>query len=136
MLVRFLVLLPFLAGAAFLFGATLNLKTESLITHGLKISFAVLVAQPLLAIFPFSASSNDSDRLRFAIPALIYGLLAVACGGAFVFAQNATLVISAGLVGTLLCWFAPWFYGWRFNQNRFDLLPAARSTTSTPLARG
>lgn len=136
MLVRFLVMVPFFAGAAYLFGGTLNLKTGLLLTYVLKFSLAGIVAQPLLAIMPFSASSNDSDRFRFAVIALIYGLLTVACGGAFIFVQSPTLAYSAGLAGTLLCWFAPKLYGWRFDRNGFDLLPSARSTTSTALARG
>jgi hypothetical protein len=40
-----------------------------------------------------------------------------------------------GAVGALLCWFAPWLYGSRFNQNKFDLLPSKRNSTTTPLGR-
>jgi len=129
MLVRFVILLPFLAGAAFVFGLMLKLNTGAWVTYGIKLILLCLIAQSPLALMPFSASSNDSDRFRFAGPALMYGLLTVVCAVAFVFTENWPVVIGTGLAAALLCWFAPSLYGRQFNRNKFDLLPSTRNTT-------
>lgn len=136
MLVRYLLFLPLLAGGAYLFTRSLNLNTGLISTYGVKIILTGIAAQPVLAIMPFSASSNDSDRFRFAVPALGYGLVTMACGAGFVFIQDLLTATAIGLLGALLCWGAPWLYGRRFNQSKFDLLPSTRSTTSTSLTRG
>ena len=135
-LVRCLLFLPFLAVAVILFATTLKLKTELTFPWGLKIVLVGIAAQPILAIIPFSSSTNDSDRFRFAIPALIYGLLTIACGAVFVMVQDILISTSVGVVGVFFCWFAPSFYGRRFNKNKFDLLPSTRNDSSTPMTRG
>lgn len=136
MLVRYLLFLPLLAGAAWLFISTLNLNISQMFLIGLKLFLVGLAAQPMLALLPFSASTNDSDRWRFAIPALIYTLVTVACGAAFVFVPDFLIAGTAGFTGVLLSCSAPWVYGGRFYRNKFDLLPSPRSSTATPLTRG
>ncbi len=135
MLVRLLLFLPLVAGAGYFIMGALSQNSGTILLMGGKIILAVIAAQPLLAILPFSASSNDSDRFRFAIPALIYGLIMAACGVGFVFVPDPPIAISLGLAGALLCWLAPWLYGHRFNHNKFDLLPSTRNSTTTPLGR-
>jgi hypothetical protein len=136
LLVRYLLLLPFLAGAVVLFATTLKLKTELAFLPGLKLIMVGIAAPPILAIIPFSSSSNDSDQFRFAIPAALYGLLTIACGAVFVLSQDILISSSAGVVGAFCCWLAPWFYGRRFNRSKFDLLPSTRNGTSTPMLHG
>lgn len=136
MLVRYLLFLPLLAGAAYLFISTLSLNRGQIFSSGLRLFLVGVAAQPMLAILPFSSCSNDSDRWRFAIPALIYVLLTAAGGAAFVFVPDSQLAWAAGLLGAVLSWGAPRLYGRRFNRNKFDLLPATRSSAATPLPRG
>jgi len=136
MLVRYLLFLPFLAVSVVLFATTVKLKTELTFLAGLKIVLVGIAAQPILAIIPFSSSTNDSDRFRFAIPALIYALLTVACGTAFVLVQDILTSTSVGVVGAFLSWFAPSIYGKRFNQTKFDLLPSRRNDSATPMMHG
>lgn len=136
MLMRYLLLLPLLAGAAYVLTTSLNFTSHQIFVIGGKIILTGIIAQPMLALMPFSAASNDSSRFRFAIPALIYGLLALTGGGVFVFVDDVLTSFFAGLIGTLLCWVAPYLYGRRFNRNKFDLLPSARSATTTPVTPG
>lgn len=136
MLVRFLLFLPLLAGAAGLFITTLPANSSPILLKGGKLFLLGLAALPILAIMPFSAASNDSDRWRFTIPALLYALLLVGCGVAFVFVESLPVTGVTGLTGGLLSWAAPRLYGWRFNRNQFDLLPATRNTNAAPLPRG
>lgn len=135
-LARYLLFLPFLTVAVVLFAIPLKLKTELTFLQGLKIVLVGIAAQPILAIIPFSASTNDSDRFRFAIPALIYGLLTIGCGAVFVLVQDLLISTSVGVVVAFFCWFAPSFYGRRFNQTKFDLLPSTRNDSATPMIRG
>lgn len=136
MLVRYLLFLPLLAGTAYLFMHSLRLNSHEAMKYGIKVILVGLAAQPLLAIMPFSAASNDSDRFCFAIPALLYAMLILGCGGGFIFVDAPLASILLGSIGVLLCWGGVRLYQRRFDQNKFDLLPTPKSTAATPLVRG
>ncbi|HYV29131.1 MAG TPA: hypothetical protein VFA77_16475 [Candidatus Eisenbacteria bacterium] len=135
-LARFLFYGPILCLALILVPGSLRFYPEFALWAGLKFLALGLLLQPIWVIAQISPGTNDGRRLRILFCAILVILLLG--GGMITFAVASDLVILlvSGLITGGTSWLALLFYGWLFNRNSFDLLPAPSTTAQQPSPYG
>jgi hypothetical protein len=122
-LVRFLFCAPLVLGAVWLVLGGLQLAPVSAWWTAIKFLVLGLVAQPLLAIAQVSPGTNDGQKLRVVLPAVVFFVVPVGSGILFAVAATSQVMAMAGAIAASASVAALFLYGRFFNQNVFDLVP-------------
>ncbi len=128
--VRFLLYVPVIVAMSLLAGMIIgkfSIVVSLLTTYGLKFLFIFLCAQPVMIIAPMSPSTNDTQKLRFAMMAVIAILLLLGSGAGFFFAKDWKWIFLSGFLSAGISIGGLLFYARRFNRSRFDLVPLAKN---------
>ncbi len=129
-LLRFLLYLPFIVGAAFFLLERSSLGWSMTLLTSAKFFLVGLCSQPILAITQISPGTNDGQKPRVVFAALIFllilvpALITIIASTTFWVLLIACLVFAAASCGALL------LYCRLFNNNRFDLVPGRLQTGS------
>ncbi len=129
-LLRFLLYLPFIVGAAFFLLERSSLGWSMTLLTSAKFFLVGLFSQPILAITQISPGTNDGQKPRVVFAALIFllilvpALITIIASTTFWVLLIACLVFAAASCGALL------LYCRLFNNNRFDLVPGRLQTGS------
>ncbi len=83
-----------------------------------------LLVQPVIPILFVSPGTNDTRKALFTLSVIGLSLTLLICGAVFLFAESVWPVVLAGSCFGVLSPTALLLYGWMFNHNRFDLVPA------------
>ncbi len=121
--VRSVCCVPFVFGALLLVLGRLHLAPDSAAWAAIKLLIPALVAQPLLAIAQVSPGTNDGQKPRVILAAIIFIVVFVASAIAFFIATTFQVMVAAGAISAGASTAALLLYGRYFNNNRFDLVP-------------
>src|ERR1043165_9589294 len=97
-LVRFLFCAPLVLGAVWLVLGGLQLAPVSAWWTAIKFLVLGLVAQPLLAIAQVSPGTNDGQKLRVVLPAVVFFVVSVGSGILFAVAPTSQVMAMAGAI--------------------------------------
>jgi len=101
----------------------LDLAWGSAIRAVIKFLILGLIAQPLLAIAQVSPGTNDGQKPRVILAAIIFIVVFVASAITFFIATTFQVMVVAGAISAGASTAALLLYGRYFNNNRFDLVP-------------
>jgi len=128
-LVRYCSVLPLLAAAAAAIALKAQWNSATAVWIGLKVIILGLLLQPVLPVLFISPGTNDTRKPLFMISVLVLSLALIACTVACLIVEKTLLVFLADLAFGLLSLTGLFWYGWMFNHDRFDLIPAQTAQT-------
>ena len=131
-LARCVICVPNTVGALAILAQNPQLSRATLAWTGLKIIAVGFMIQPILAFAPISPGTNDTQKLRLAMPAAMLIFILVGTTITFFLAWNFWVVAVAGLVTALLSILTLILYGRWFNCGRFDLIPLTKMDSAVP----
>jgi len=129
---RYALSIPVIAVAIVLAMDPLKLSSASVVLYGWRVMVLGFLAQPILAIAPISAASNDSNKLGFAAAAVAFVFATLGIGFVFVFVSSPALIITSLLILCAFLALGVMIYARRFNRSRFDLIPVTKTASGSP----
>jgi hypothetical protein len=120
---RFVCYLPLVGIAALILLLTSGMNLSMVLLNCVKFLVLGLFSQPVLAIAQISPGTNDAQKPKILLAALIFLVLFIPSLITIVAATTFWVLLSASLIFAMASLGGLFLYAHFFNQNSFDLVP-------------